>query len=507
MRAIRIENLRSIRDSTTIEFKPLTILIGRNSSGKSTFLRTLPLLRQSVETPTATPILWYGRYVDFGSFQDSLCEHATTPHIAFEFTGRLRTALLDKEGRKGSEATIRLELAENNNETSARRISISLSRLPDFPLVATFRPNGEVERIQAGNRDISIKNTTRVPSHILPVFLTNYDEPRYSRVEYLPYSSDSARFGPRPILRFHNRNNRDLEHLLRKLTQSEDLPADLYLSRWVSFNLSIESINSLIQTTSKLHKSNPSRLSDEEWESLRFHIFADQIFDLLVQADFSLAEFASSVTYLGPARAPAKRYYRIQELAVREVDFRGENLAMFLASLKEHEKKELSEFSRTHFGIEYKAIPRAPGHTELHLTDGLTSKNLADLGFGYSQLLPVIAQTWKASRDSNHTTRIIAIEQPELHLHPAFQSRLADMFVGILSQPNSASRLSFVIETHSEQIINRIGCLIAENRLNPLDVQILLFADDGKISRATYRDDGSLENWPYGFFEGKLHAP
>lgn len=74
LQSIRLRNLRSFADtdnSPYIDLKPITVLIGKNSSGKSTFLRSLPLLRQSVEAHTTGPILWYSSYVDFGAFSEA----------------------------------------------------------------------------------------------------------------------------------------------------------------------------------------------------------------------------------------------------------------------------------------------------------------------------------------------------------------------------------------------------------------------------------------------------
>lgn len=55
--ALRVRNLRCLSDTGRIPIRPITVLVGRNSSGKSTFLRAFPLLRQSVETATESPIL------------------------------------------------------------------------------------------------------------------------------------------------------------------------------------------------------------------------------------------------------------------------------------------------------------------------------------------------------------------------------------------------------------------------------------------------------------------
>ena len=67
---IKIKNFRSFKDMEYIDIKPITILIGRNSAGKSSFLRTFPMLKQSFEERTRSPILLYGNYIDFGSYQD-----------------------------------------------------------------------------------------------------------------------------------------------------------------------------------------------------------------------------------------------------------------------------------------------------------------------------------------------------------------------------------------------------------------------------------------------------
>ncbi|MEC4853537.1 MAG: AAA family ATPase, partial [Jaaginema sp. PMC 1079.18] len=71
MEEIRIERLRCLSDTGDISIKPITILLGQNSSGKSTFLRVFPLLKQSVESRTTGPILWNGRLVDFGNYEDA----------------------------------------------------------------------------------------------------------------------------------------------------------------------------------------------------------------------------------------------------------------------------------------------------------------------------------------------------------------------------------------------------------------------------------------------------
>lgn len=70
--SIQLKNLRSLKDTGFIQLKPITVLVGKNSVGKSTFLRSFPLIRQSCERQKRAPILWYGKLVDFGDFKTAL---------------------------------------------------------------------------------------------------------------------------------------------------------------------------------------------------------------------------------------------------------------------------------------------------------------------------------------------------------------------------------------------------------------------------------------------------
>lgn len=97
-----------------------------------------------------------------------------------------------------------------------------------------------------------------------------------------------------------------------------------------------------------------------------------------------------------------------------------------------------------------------------------------------------------------------AIEQPELHLHPALQAKLVDVIVNIMQ--NSDNDIRFIIETHSETIINRLGNLIYKEKLNKDQVGVLIFNkelgdDDTTVQFGNYDEEGYLENWPAGFFE------
>ncbi|MCC2871915.1 ATP-binding protein [Enterobacter asburiae] len=84
--ALACKILEAYVDKTFINLKPITVFVGKNSSGKSSLLRTFPLLRQSVEENTTGPILWYGRFVDFGDFTDVLSRNSENKEITFSFS-------------------------------------------------------------------------------------------------------------------------------------------------------------------------------------------------------------------------------------------------------------------------------------------------------------------------------------------------------------------------------------------------------------------------------------
>jgi predicted ATPase len=145
--------------------------------------------------------------------------------------------------------------------------------------------------------------------------------------------------------------------------------------------------------------------------------------------------------------------------------------------------------------------------------DGEEYDNLADVGFGFSQLLPLVAQIHSYRRRARRGIRaearqqIIAIEQPELHLHPAFQAKLADLFARAIA-PNEGVAPTIILESHSEALIARLGELVVEGKLNPADVILHFVEKDDKAGLSTVRvgqfaPDGSIDNWPVGFFSSR----
>ena len=71
-------------DSGEIDIKPLTVLLGKNGCGKSSFIRMFPLIKQSLEVDIQEPILWYGNYVDFGDYNNIILKNKSKESYAFK---------------------------------------------------------------------------------------------------------------------------------------------------------------------------------------------------------------------------------------------------------------------------------------------------------------------------------------------------------------------------------------------------------------------------------------
>lgn len=147
-------------------------------------------------------------------------------------------------------------------------------------------------------------------------------------------------------------------------------------------------------------------------------------------------------------------------------------------------------------------ISGKPPLSELVLRDLRNGTNVThrDVGIGISQVLPVLVLAYGSKQ------KLIAMEQPEIHLHPALQAELADVFVESALGSNGNT---FILETHSEHLILRLMRRIREGRLKPSDVCVLFVEPTDNGSRAVelrIDEEGDfIDEWPGGFFEESFH--
>ena len=135
--------------------------------------------------------------------------------------------------------------------------------------------------------------------------------------------------------------------------------------------------------------------------------------------------------------------------------------------------------------------------------DGSTGINVASMGEGVSQLLPIVTEVLVSES-------CLLIEQPEIHLNPNLQTRLADLFASSVKARNG----QIVVETHSEHFVLRLKTLLASGELSPSHISLLFVGkQDGEsiVEKLDIDDLGNFADWPEGFFdesyqESKNHA-
>ena len=129
--------------------------------------------------------------------------------------------------------------------------------------------------------------------------------------------------------------------------------------------------------------------------------------------------------------------------------------------------------------------------------------NIVDVGYGISQSLPILVDIMAANdRPSrpNRRERTFLLQQPEVHLHPRGQAQLASLFIQAFKKRGNR----FLIETHSDYIVDRVRISVRQGLLKPDDVSILYFEPNGNavnIHNMGLDDDGNLEGAPPGYRE------
>lgn len=523
MDAIRIMNLRSLQDTGFIDLKPITILVGQNSSGKSTFLRTFPLIKQSLEERTTGPILWNGRYVDFGGFMDAVNKTTPTNEISFgfkfNFSHESKKRNNQAHGNASSksiqylEVIVRIRSEKNSGirfieEGYVHRIELLANNVDKY--IVSMKPNGAIEKLLVNDVEIEFTETSILvlQNTLIPtlIFRGEYQWRReLSRIIF-----EKLEKSQQPHLASSKQNELiRLANSINPFVNFWDSSIEIANMEFVYSEENVISESMDFETISSILRESEIFLTPEQEDLFRRSFQIEKVSSLLKFVRNYINNFIKSCNYLGPIRATAERYYRSQNLSVSEVDFQGKNLAVFLGSLSTKEMEKFNKWTDDYFNFAVK-IDVSSGHVSIIIKDRESEQNLADTGFGYSQILPVVTQLWSLISPKQkliNRSVIFTVEQPELHLHPKMQSRLAFAFTAIINQAKvNDIDLKLIIETHSDAMLNTFGRLIAKKELNQEDINIVLFekpiASQPTIVRiSTFDPRGFLKNWPSGFFE------
>jgi len=425
---LKLENFKSWKSAELSFGRRITGLFGRNSSGKSSLIRFLLLLKKTVEATDRNVALDLNApHVELGTMADVIFEHDETLRLDFELGFRLPEPL--------------------------KIVDISKSR-------TTLLTQSDELRLVAG-----VESRDHVPIG-----------------EMLEYGLGGAKF-----------------RLERKERGSSQ------------FTL----------TSGGMEGFKFTRTPGRRWSlpnPMKFYRFPDQArtyyqnSGFLADLERAFEERLNRLFYLGPQREYPRRDHRWSGSSPDHVGEMGElAIAAILAAEaqgwtrnlkpKARRKKfpEMIAYWLRRMGLihDFKVVEIAPGvnrwQARIRVREESCEVLLSDVGFGVSQVLPVITLLHYVPEGST-----VMLEQPDLHLHPLAQAELADVIINAAMHRD----LQVLFESHSEHFLLRIQRRIAEEEIPADDVK-LYFCNVGKghSSIESLRLDllGNIENWPDEF--------
>jgi hypothetical protein len=495
--AISVRNVRLFRGDWRFELRPLTLFCGSNSVGKSTLLKIPVLLREiqgplSADLSGASRLRLQGPRLDLGNFKTFVSDQdeSLDVGIGLEIADRMATRRLD---------VLRSLSARTATPTGQG------SRFEPYRLAARFdyRAPDRLSRLTGGRHD---------------GYLAHADFALSDSERQLLYWEVDRETGTRDTLdTFGEYAFMMPEAYFRRISPraSASTPEpDAIEGGRVRFGSHLFGLLPGILVARRT-KRTAVRNSERPYHlPLPPHIAE-------ATADFRVA--LEAVRYLAPLRAPARRYYVAGGASIPDWDTTGEFLPYVLrdnrgrrvtffppGNLVEKRRTTLQaacdlwlhylrtgdfDASEHESEVAVSSFKEALVEVRMRSTGGRQLHALVDSGFGYSQVLPILVSCLIAPVGS-----VILVEQPEVHLNPALQVRLAEFFVAVVR-----SGRQVIVETHSEHIVNAIRVLVAEDQSHELlDSVLVTYLEDrgGEIERLdlSVNADGTVREWPRQFF-------
>jgi predicted ATPase len=433
LKSLRIENFKSWEDTGNVRVAPITGIFGENSSGKSSLTQFLLLLKQTKETTDRGLPLDFGdreKFANLGSYKDSVFRHDEKRRIKWHLNWELPDTL-----------TV-------TNPLDSRK-SVLFS--------------GEQISFES---QVGIRNKRLETDYIKYVFSDH--EFSFSRKSE---GSSAYKLDASSQVKSNFR-------FIRTAGRAWDLPGPIK--------------SYAFPDQAKTYFQNTDFLSDLE---LEYEDFFDHIF------------------YLGPLRDHPRREYMWSGASPLDVGQRGERaIDAILAARFGNEKRNRGTKKRLYLfeefiaqwlqdlGLIHSFSVREIGQ-DSNLYKVLVRKSpnspealITDVGFGVSQLLPVLVLLYFVPEGS-----VILLEQPEIHLHPSVQANLADLIINAAETRN----VQIIIESHSEHLLRRLQRRIAEGQRTPESMAMYFCHQEKGYSHLMPLEIdlyGNIRNWPEGFF-------
>ena len=457
LKSISLENYKCFKNSGEIEIAPLTVLCGVNSSGKSSILKSLLMLKQS--------------------YENGLDINSLSLNGIYTNNGRFSAVVHGRNQNKFSIDT-NFEFRKSNYISAQEKQALN-----------------ELEKIFC----VKYSNISNIKYATINI---HYDIKNQNR--------KNLSYGDNVI------NNITISIQINKMITTSlcfDFAGDQ------NYNITLINFPSDDNLQKKIELPSVYCYFDN-FKIINMHyteVIPSQNVDKVVSNIYSIFRIVSlqfkDIRYISPLRDTPRRRYVIEK-DVNTVGIYGENTIQIVEKMQEKKGRINSLPSETGFKkgympinqkisdainiwLDYIGIDRyssVPYDDLIKLSIG--KDNILDVGFGISQLFPILVN----NITSPYKTTTL-LEQPEVHLHPKMQMNVADMLIA-----TSKAHKNVIVETHSDHIINRIVKRIMQDETGDLrdNVKIYFFSKEGeetkweeiKVNMVT-----GIEHAPKGFFE------
>lgn len=573
-----MDNFKSIDKETDLEFRPLTIFTGANSSGKSTILQSILLVTQTLQSPIASrSILLNGWFKKFGNYSDVVNKREFNKNIKIGFTlnnkseelrsgyyGRFHhpentssvqcefevssdgndeclqpvleyTRIASGYGRDKADRIITVDIEKNTERSieEQKAIESSGSKFPSLDFVYSLKTNSKVRLGYYGMEDNwKILGTSLY--HFLPNYMIGYSSYKDQMKRVLKECLMSGR-------RHYFDSEEDEKKILpiiedRVYKMVDDIYGKKIFRDVVKYTKAMSSIKKKISIARIINILSLGTLDGNEkqkyvnnivdaLDALPEQYITERIpLYYLSGVEFIRDFFNERIKYLGPLREEPRSLYPLESNgSTFDLGLKGENTAAVFENYKTRKIKYISpkyfedgivgKFEPiestlseaindwlVYLGVANKMNTNDRGKVghELKITTDIQDmeQDLTHVGVGVSQILPILVMCFLAGIGDS-----IILEQPELHLHPKVQTRLADFFVSM-----NALGKQCILETHSEYLINRLRYLVAKTRDEKISQDTMIYFVEKEEGRSIYRNItinkyGVIDDWPKGFFD------
>nr|WP_314491597.1 AAA family ATPase [uncultured Pseudomonas sp.] len=498
LETLSIANFKAFSGSQKIKLAPITLIYGPNSSGKSSIIHSIMLLKQSLTRPNVQGgLVSNGEFVDLGDYSSMVHGHELKRAISFGFSylpnkkqsiAEYGFDVFGKNRRKEFELVYNYADGQVDYKGFSYLDSMSVKVSNESNSSVVFASTVKSTLLRAMEIEMAELIKLEKPSEIM----TSKDKAAAAdKAEGLRKRLPAKRLAASRTFIFGNGGySAAYEYLINHPNAN---------SKDANPKKVLDSVN----FRSDLNYATPSMAVMEGRTSSSFSV------DTFVQLNFAFSSLASdlknkfgAITYLGPLRSHPSRFYAPKADQDESVGKQGENVAKFIYERPEMQDDINSWFAQ--FEVPYELSSESIGTDVtgpvicLQLKDKRTGVKVgpSDVGFGIGQMLPILVEG--LVRDDS----IICVEQPEIHLHPRLQAHLANFFVA------TCKSNQWIVETHSESLILRLQGMMSQGLVTPEQVAVLYVeptSSGGEVSQIRMDSEGDfIDPWPEGFFEERL---